>query len=109
MKHKNQEAEAPKPAIAPMAESDAESQKMGFQPMMIDIQPNPIVVKLAHYKGRTRISVRFHYWTKSNQLRPTRRGIEIPIDHATTVAKMINSVNKEWREIQAADEKPIPL
>jgi hypothetical protein len=78
--------------IAPLAVPDAESIKLGLTPLMMDETSNPIVVKIAHYKGKRRLSIRFHYWDKQDLLKPTRRGIEVPIQHVNQVRTLIDQV-----------------
>lgn len=76
---------------APLAVPDSKSIRAGFTPLMTSDLASPIVVKIAHYKGKRRLSIRFHYW-KGDLLGPTKRGIEIPIEHAEEVRDLIDRI-----------------
>lgn len=60
---------------------------------------SPVVVKIAHYKGKRRLSIRFHYW-KGDLLGPTKRGIEIPIEHVNEVRDLIDQVLAQLKPSQ---------
>ena len=85
--------------IAPLAVPDSKSIRAGFKPLMTDQMTSPIVVKIAHYKGKRRLSIRFHYW-KGELLGPTKRGIEVPIEHAHEVRDLINIVLAQLKPSQ---------
>lgn len=86
------------PKVAPLAIPDSESTRLGLTPLMMDKTPSPIVVKIAHYKGKRRLSIRFHYWSALDLLRPTKRGIEIPIEYVGIVEDLIDQVCTQLKE-----------
>ena len=84
---------------APLAVPDSKSIRAGFRPLMTKDLASPIVVKIAHYKGKRRLSIRTHFW-KGEFLGPTKRGIEIPIEHANEVRTLIDQVLNQLGDTQ---------
>ena len=53
----------------------------------------PLVIKATDYRGNRRISLRYHFLDKQDEVwRPGRRGIEIPLGAARLVARAINEI-----------------
>ena len=76
--------------LAPLAQPDHKVRRMGYDPIMIETSKDPIVIRVSLYKGKTRISIRYHYWGHGDLLHPTKRGIEIPLDHVVEARNILN-------------------
>jgi len=79
---------------APIEVVDNQLEHMGFIPLMVEVHKDPIVVRASRYKGKVRVSVRYHYWA-GKKLRPTKRGIEIPLDQVKEVHAMLGEVIRQ--------------
>ncbi|WP_223428858.1 transcriptional coactivator p15/PC4 family protein [Tateyamaria pelophila] len=65
---------------------------------MIQMQKNrreSLVIRLREYKGRRFVDCRLHYPGEDGELRPTRQGFTLSLDHAGDLADAIVTVARQ--------------
>lgn len=65
----------------------------------------PLVIQFSEYRGRDRVSLRFHYVDNSNDLAPTRRGIEFAVPMLDSVIEALQEVKEELEELGTGGEE----
>lgn len=58
----------------------------------------PLVIQFSQYRGRDRVSMRFHYWDDDGDLAPGRRGVEFATTMLDDVISALQKVKEELEE-----------
>lgn len=65
----------------------------------------PFVVQFSNYRGRDRVSLRFHYTNNAGHLAPGRRGIEFAVSMIDDVIEALHKVRDEMGEPGSEEAK----
>ena len=86
------------------------SQQEGHQPHIITHTAGhklrePLIVQFSEYRGRERVSLRFHYVNDAHDLAPGRRGVEFTITMLDDVIEALHKVRDEMDEPGSKETK----
>ena len=69
----------------------------------------PLVVQFNQWKGRNRISIRFHYFEETSVLSPGRRGVEFAVPMLDDVIAALQHIKEETTAGRGSEEEEIPF